>query len=148
MSPDEIPRRWNHRDFYYEALHVGVSDPRVIAKACALVDAAWALSESTGLPFDSCVETILLGIISYTDLYQEVSSWKWRWYLMTNVNLMSIKWCARMVRHRVFVRCAELSTKFVRRLSTVFGKMVGFFFRATHAHALKRQSKLERGQDD
>jgi len=148
MNPAEIPRRWDHRAFYYEALHVGVSDPRVIAKACALVDAAYALSESTGLPFDSCVEAILLGIISYTDLYQEVSSWKWRWYLATNINLMSIKWCARIVRHRARVRLVALSTRFKRLLFTVFGKMGVFFFRAIRARVLKRQSKSERGQDD
>jgi len=80
-DPNELPLRWGHRDFYYEALRIGVSDPKAIAKACALVDAAYELAESTGIGFDAAVETILLGYVSYTDYFQGVMTWRWRWYL-------------------------------------------------------------------
>jgi hypothetical protein len=146
LTSDELPIRWGTRDWYYEALRIGVSDPRAIAKACALVDAAYALVETTGIEFDTAVQSILLGYISYTDTYQEVMTLKWRLKLAFDSRGFKTRWTVQRVTHRVSVQLATSITKSKRHISTGLSRLKAGFWRiARTVNARRKRSKPEKG---
>jgi hypothetical protein len=76
--------QWTANRFYRRALEMGITDPRVVANAAALLDVVEKFSDRhPHVPFDHCVEAVLSGLDESSTLrYTELSRWKYlklRW---------------------------------------------------------------------
>jgi hypothetical protein len=81
--------KWTGNRFYRRALEMGITDPRVVANAAALLEVVSNFSDRhPGIPFDHCVEAVLSGLdesatrqytkLSWINLWRIRLKRKWR----------------------------------------------------------------------
>ena len=83
--------QWTSNRFYRKALEMGITDPRIVANAAALLDVVERFSANhPNVPFDHCVSAVLSGLddsstrqytkLSWINMWKIRLKRKWRKY--------------------------------------------------------------------